>query len=322
MRTIAAAEQQSPGIRGPRVALLDAARGLAILAMVAYHVAWDLYILGFTSGDITTDPFWVSLQRGIVTSFLLLVGAGLVLAHGEGIRWRPFWRRFAVIVGAAALTSIGTAIVFPDYFVYFGILHAIAAFSLIGLAFVRAPLWVTAVAIGVVMVPPALITHPAMTAKPLSWIGFWPVPPDTTDIVPVFPWLGVVLCGILATRLLVGSPAWAGITRWRGRGAGGRALRWLGRWSLVIYLVHQPLIYGGLSLVAPQAAPAPDPIAFTRNCEETCRANGGEASFCARYCLCALEQIAGQSLWAEAAASPPGERILAVTRLCEAMAAD
>lgn len=301
-----------------RIALVDAARGFAILAMVVYHVGWDLYFLGFIATDVTTEPGWVLFQRAIVTSFLLLVGVSLVLAHGDGIRWRPFWRRFAVIAGAALLTSIGTYLVFPEYFVYFGVLHAIALFSLLGLAFVRAPLWVVALGIVMLMVPPTLVTSAAMSAKPLSWIGFWPFPPMTTDIVPIFPWFGVVLVGIALTRVGLRTRLRAVIERPALTGPAGRTLVFLGRWSLLIYLLHQPLIYGGLSLAAP---PPPDAIGFAQSCEQSCQAGGSEAGFCARYCLCALEQVTAQSLWDEVADDPQGTAVTGMRRLCTAMAA-
>jgi uncharacterized membrane protein len=306
-----------------RLATIDAARGLAIVAMVVFHVAWDLYYLGFIDIDVSNEPFWVVFQRAIVSTFLFLVGVGLALAHGDGIRWRSFWRRFAILAGAALLTTAGTAIVFPEYFVYFGVLHAIALFSLLGLAFVRAPLWVVALAIVAVMAPPALFQHPVMSEKIWSWIGFWPSPPLTTDIVPIFPWFGLVLIGVFLTRVLVGSRVWARVAAARLDGVFGRALRFMGRWSLVIYLVHQPLIYGALQLI-PRAAP-PDTIGFVRQCETTCQvarqARDEEAvGFCARYCGCALEQVVAQSLWDEVAADPGGQSVRDMTLLCEAMA--
>lgn len=321
VRTIAAVGERPESVRHGRIALIDAVRGVAILAMVAYHIGWNAYYLGLIATDITQDPVWVTFQRAIVTAFLLLVGVGLTLAHGDGIRWRPFWRRFAVIAGAAALTSLGTYVVFPDYWAYFGILHAIAAFSLVGLAFVRAPLWLTALAIAALMLPPLFVADPVMSQKALSWIGFWPTPPMTTDIVPVFPWLGVVLLGIVGTRLMLGANALAGIGRWRLDGPAGRALRWLGRWSLLIYLLHQPVIFGAMNLLAPPVT-APDPVAFVTSCEQSCRDAGNDAPYCARYCLCAVDEVERQSLWAEVAADPPTETVATMMRLCSAMAAD
>ena len=234
-----------------RLHLIDATRGLAILAMVVFHCAWDLFYLGFISVNVIEDPGWVLFQRAIVSAFLLLVGAGLVLGHGDGIRWTPFFRRFSVILIAALLTSIGTYFAFgSEYFVFFGILHAIALYSLAGLVFLWLPAGLVAGIGLIIVVLPGLFTHPVMREKPISWIGLWPLPPATADIVPVFPWFGVVLLGIAGMRVLRRSPDWPRLAGVRLEGLAGRALRAMGRWSLVIYLVHQPILYGGLSLLA------------------------------------------------------------------------
>jgi uncharacterized membrane protein len=296
---------------------------VAIVAMVVFHFAWDLYYFGFSNLDVTSDPGWVAFQRAIVSAFLLIVGVGLVLGHGAGIRWRGFWRRFAIILGAALLTTLGTYLALPEYFVYFGILHAIALFSLMGLAFVGLPWWGALLGALAFLLPPLVIVPQAvMMERWWSWIGFWPLPPPTTDIVPVFPWFGVVLLGIAATKLLRSSLLWARIASLELRGIVGRTLRWMGRWSLVIYLVHQPLLYGALELVPRPAEP--DTLGFTRSCEMQCTAGGGEAGFCARYCLCALDQVEAENLWS-AIANPDHTAaeelaIGAVTRLCEAVA--
>jgi uncharacterized membrane protein len=233
-----------------RIALVDALRGVAIVAMVVYHACWDLYYLGLIDTNVIEDPAWLTFQRSIVVLFLLLVGTGLVLGHGDGIRWPAFWRRFRIIAGAAMLTTIGTAIVFPDYFVFFGILHAIALFSLMGLWFLDKPLPMIGLVAALVIFPTMVWQHPVMTLKTLGWIGFWPSPPETTDIVPIFPWFGVVLLGILGTRLLRASPAWDWLSTRRLAGPAGVSLRFLGRWSLLIYLLHQPVIFGITSWIA------------------------------------------------------------------------
>ena len=314
----------------PRFQLLDIVRGIAILMMVVFHVAWDLYYFGYSATDVTTDPPWMAFQRIILSSFLLLVGASLVLAHGRAIRWRGFWRRLAILVVAALLVSAGTYWMFPDYFVFFGVLHAIALFSLGGLLFVRLPIWAVLAGAALFLVPPALFTDPAFTARPLAWIGFWPVSPATADVVPVFPWFGVVLLGIAGMRLLLGSRLAEPFGRWRSAEPAIRGLALIGRWSLPVYLVHQPIIIGALMLASQFQAPVLQPpvltqdAAFTQSCEASCGAGGGEAGQCRRYCACALEQIDTNGLWdAVNSASRTAEQELAVgglTSLCRAMA--
>lgn len=242
--------QANQPVSRARIPLIDALRGVAIGLMVVYHTCWDLYYLGLIEANVIEDPVWITFQRSIVVLFLSLVGAGLVLSHGDGVRWPAFWRRFAIIAGASLIVTIGTAVQFPEYFVYFGILQAIALFSLMAVPFLnRAPMMLVLVA-ALVIFPPMMWHLPVMQEKWLSWIGFWPSPPMTTDIVPVFPWFGVVLLGVAATRWLMGSPAWDWIAGRRLTGVVGQGLRFIGRWSLLIYLVHQPVIFGVTSVIA------------------------------------------------------------------------
>lgn len=301
----------------PRYPLIDATRGVAIVAMVVFHLAWDLYFLGFSDLDVSVDPWWTAFQKGIVSSFLVLAGVSLWLGHGAGIRWRRFWRREAVLAAAAMAVSIGTYLAFGDYFAYFGILHALALFSLLALPFLRLPAAATA-AVGVaIIVLPLLFTHPAMRERWLSWIGFWPISPATADIVPVFPWLGVLLLGLAAAKALTGRRFWTlPAPTW---------LSWLGRWSLVIYLVHQPVLYGGLyglSLALPQVSEEKRAEEFVTSCRATQLESGVEPLTAERYCGCALEQVETGGMWEMLSRTRSADEELEVQsmmRLCEAM---
>jgi uncharacterized membrane protein len=323
----------SPPAAKPRYQLLDLLRGIAILAMVVFHVGWDLYYFGYSPVDVTTDPGWVIFQKAILTSFLLLVGAGLWLGHGAAIRWRAFWRRWLFVAVAALLVTAGTLWMLPDYYVFFGVLHAIALFSLMALALLRLPAWGQA-AIGVAIVALSFAyTNPAFTDRTLAWIGFWPVSPPTSDVVPIFPWFGVVILGIAAIRFLTSSAAGQRLLALRSTLPIARGLAFLGRWSLLVYLVHQPLIIGALwvlmQLQGQPVMPAPTPnlnteaTGFLESCTSSCAAGGGTADQCTAYCDCALDQIASQDLWS-AVASPnrtAAEQLLVdgVTRLCREM---
>lgn len=282
-----------------RLAVIDMARGAAILAMIVYHFAWDLGFVGLVSFDVTLEPGWVAFQRAIVSSFLFLTGVSLVLAHGDGIRWSAFWRRFAVIGGAALLVTAGTYAFSPETFVYFGILHAIALFGLMGLAFLRLPVAMVGLVALAILVLPLVFQSGIFSARPLSWIGLWDVPPPSEDLVPVLPWFGVTLAGIAAARRARGTRVFEALAGIGVTAMPARALVWLGRWSLVIYLVHQPLMLGGLMLatdggILSQRSQAET---FTLSCEATCADSGGEPGYCTRYCACALEEVATRDLW-------------------------
>jgi len=227
----------------PRIWLVDLARSLALLGMVVFHFTFDLQMFGLVApGTVQAGLFW-GLARAVAGSFLALAGVSLWLAHGEGIRWRAFWQRWLMLAGAAALVSLATRIAMPQGWVYFGILHSIALGSLLGLAFLRLPGWVN-LGLGL-----ALIGLSAPLAQMLDWnlpalrfLGLGTLPAYTMDYEPLFPWFGPLLIGLGLARLA--GPLWPRLARI----TGPEALAWPGRHSLAIYLIHQPLLIGGLWL--------------------------------------------------------------------------
>jgi uncharacterized membrane protein len=276
-----------------RYALVDLARGAAIVAMVIYHLAWDLSYYRLIETDVSTHSVWVAFARGVLSSFLLLAGFGLVLGHGEGIRWRAFWRREAIVIGAAALVSLGTWLAFGPALAWFGVLHAIALASLIALPFLRVHWGVTLLVAAIFIVPPRLVRFDAFNDMWLSWIGFWTFAPQSADLVPVFPWTGVLLLGVAGGVVFLQSSLKEKAATVTLKGAAMRTLARAGRWSLLIYLLHQPLLHAVLyplaAFVVPQTVFAEGD--FVAACESSCELGGGEAGFCTRYCACALDQI-------------------------------
>ena len=276
--------------RAPRIAAIDALRGLAIAAMVVYHFSWDLSSFGFIAVDVIADPGWKAFARIIAGTFVGLVGVSLVLATRNGLRLQRYLRRLAIIVGAALLVTLGTWYYFPNAFVFFGILHLIAFASVAALPFLRLPTVVVLLAAVIIFALPFFFTHELFQNPLLWWVGFTPQPPATVDYVPVFPWFALTLLGIVAGRLLLryGSDSW--FARWIPKDFFGRLAVFAGRWSLLIYLVHQLILIGLLSAIAPLLAPDPraEAATFTNECVTSCRAAGREPPVCEVYCNCVL----------------------------------
>lgn len=219
------------------------ARTLALLGMVLFHFTYDLEMFGLLAPGTASSGFFWYHARAVAGSFLALAGASLWLAHGRGMRWPGFWRRWLKLAIAAALVSLGTRFAMPDAWVFFGILHAITLFSLIGLTCLRLPAVVLmALGLGLILASPALAQMLQWNAAPLRFLGLSTVPSYTIDFEPVFPWLGPFLIGMGLARAAeplreslarITGPAW---------------LAWPGRHSLAIYLLHQPLLIGALLL--------------------------------------------------------------------------
>lgn len=229
-----------------RYPILDALRGMALLAMFAYHFGFDLVYFGIFKSDPYENPIWIGCRTLILSTFLLLAGMSLTLANRDGVRWPPFWRRFGQIAGCALLVSIGSYAMFPASWIYFGVLHHIALASLLALAFLRfdrTNLWLGIVLIGLGL----SISAPLFDLKQLNWIGLMTHKPITEDYVPLLPWFGVVLIGMfLGRRFLASAPA--PFKDWRPAAGTSRLLAWAGRHTLLLYMVHQPVFIGLLYL--------------------------------------------------------------------------
>jgi uncharacterized membrane protein len=287
-----------PASRLPR---LDRLRGLALLAMVIYHLGWDLSFLGLAAPGLRENPAWMLFGHAIAASFLVLVGISLHLAHGGGLRPIPFLKRLGLVAGAALLVTLGTWWVFPEQFIFFGILHAIALGSVLALPFLRAPLWAVALAAAVVFIAPVLVQSPAFSAPALVWLGLGSEVPVSNDFVPIFPWFGFILAGVGLARSL-------DLPRLLAPTSSSKVAGWLeraGRNSLPIYLIHQPLLFGALALIAQAAAPVQDKETreFLSSCISECRAAKGEPQRCLAICTCAMEALKAEKLWSEVVAN-------------------
>ncbi|QKV18086.1 heparan-alpha-glucosaminide N-acetyltransferase [Oricola thermophila] len=279
--------------RKQRIAWIDIARGIALVAMASYHFCWDLEFFGYLEpGSAGSGPLkWYA--RGIASSFLILVGISLVLAHGNGIRWKGFGRRLAMVAAAALAITIATWFATPASFIFFGILHQIAVASLLGLAFLRLPATLLAV-LAVAWFSVFLWAKSDFFAHPaLLWVGLSPLPPHSNDYVPLFPWFSAVLAGMAIGRHLSTSGRLERLARRTpGDNTVLRGLGFLGRHSLATYLIHQPVLIAAVYLFSLASPPVPATMeeVFVQSCVSACRAQASELQ-CTAYCECVTTRL-------------------------------
>lgn len=216
--------------------------------MAIYHFTFDLEMFGYLDPGTSVTGGWALFARLVAGSFLFLVGVSLYLAHGGGIRWRPFLRRLLVLGLAAAAITAATRYAIPDTFIFFGILHSIAVASLLGLLFLRLPALLTLLAAALVVAArPHLAATGLFDAPALAWLGLTTWPVRSSDFVPVFPWFAATLGGIGAARLAAAAGLWPRLAAMSGaEGLALRAAAWPGRHSLALYLLHQPVLIGAI----------------------------------------------------------------------------
>lgn len=273
-----------------RLEPLDLARGLALVAMAIYHFAWDLEFFGYAAPGMTAVGGWKLFARCIASSFLIIVGISLYLGHADRLRLRPFLRRLALVAGAALAISLVTWLAVPGGFIFFGILHQIALASLLGLLFLRWPWPLTLVVAALVIAAPWYLRSTFFDAPVWWWIGLSSHDPPSNDYVPLFPWFGAVLAGIAFARLARGSGL---IEKARVElGGWSSPFQFIGRHSLVFYLLHQPVLIGIVYLMSVMVPPDPRSQAeeFDAACQASCAATRDDA-FCTSYCACVYDRL-------------------------------
>ncbi len=230
---------------------IDTLRGMAVITMIIYHLGWDLYFFGAVPG---LDPFsgiWFIIQRYTAISFVLLVGLSLTLQRAsmdrkevaERTQFLTFAKRGLWVFGWGMVISLimwatGVGVV------HFGVLHLIgfsivAAFPFLRYKWANLVMWAILFVLGGVI----LYQNIYVNSELFVWLGFFPMFYGAADYFPLIPWFGVVLLGVFFGNLLypdgqrvVLLPDWGDVLPVRG-------VRFLGRHSLLIYLLHQPVLF-------------------------------------------------------------------------------
>lgn len=306
-----------------RLSIVDAARGTALAAMFVYHFVWDLGFFRVVPPEMPASPGFKFFGHIIAGSFLALVGISHALATRNGIKWKPWAFRLSMIIATAALITLVTYYLFPESYIFFGILHCIVVGSLLALLFTRVPWPITA------LVGLAIILGPIWASErfdPVNWwLGLGFDEPRTNDWRPVFPWSGFALVGLALAQAIPFERWPAGLLSWRER---SRLSRWLvqgGRHSLLVYLVHQPVLLAIAFLLSlffvqrqlPQTTPT---AAFQNACEARCLEVQPNRQYCTAACSCVVKEAQTAGLWDKVLRNTlePGERVTydALTQQC------
>lgn len=229
--------------RFPRSVEIDLLRVLAIVLMILYHLLYDLN----TYENIPIDvfgPFWKTVERGTAGIILFLTGLCFVISWKRSRSRVKFLRRGLRILGYALIVSVATFIVDPETYVRFGILHLIGTATIVLPLF--APLRYWNVLLGMIVIALSAFITQGTSSTVLLPLGLTPPGFRTVDYFPLIPWLGVILIGVACGFVYREHPAyWTCInphqsSAWRRRAIA--PLRLVSERSLLIYMLHQPLL--------------------------------------------------------------------------------
>ena len=230
-----------------RIWELDAARGICILGMIAVHFIFDLtQLYRLVAWQLPTAFSFVQSWGGVL--FLLISGICVTLGSRS-------IRRGCIVFSCGMLCTAVTAGMYylgladKGMLIYFGILHCLGICMLLWPLIKNLPTWaLTAAGIAVTVTGLWLDTNVRVDFSWLIPLGIMPQGFVTADYFPLLPYAGFFLLGTVLGRLLYRKKQ-SLLPGINSQNAFLRFLQWTGRHSLLIYLLHQPVLTALFELI-------------------------------------------------------------------------
>lgn len=226
-----------------RIWELDALRGLCVLGMIALHFLFDLTkFYGIIRWEVPPLLVFV-MDWGGVAFFLI---SGCCASLGTRCVRRGLWVLGCGLVVSAvtwAMYALGMAV--RAVIIYFGVLHCLGLCMILWALFRKLPTPALA-ALSLLFIALGLwFRGITVECRFLFWLGLLYEGFATSDYFPLLPFLGFFLAGAVLGRILYKEKKTllpAAMPRFR-------FLQWLGRRSLPVYMLHQPILTGLIYLI-------------------------------------------------------------------------
>ena len=217
----------------------------ALIGMILIHLHYDVVEL---FGLWDWNPGWYQLfKNNYGAVFLLISGVSVTLGN------HPVKRGLQVFCCGLLCTAATAGMYFlgfagKDIIIYFGVLQCLGCCMMLWHLFRRAKSRLLLV-LAAAMVGLGLWLRGVGFSFPwLTVLGFAPYGFASSDYFPLFPNLGYFLIGAVLGRKLYAEK----ISRFPRENPPAKFLQWMGRNSLLIYLLHQPIlaaVVGGIAMV-------------------------------------------------------------------------
>lgn len=227
-----------------RYGLLDTLRGIALVSMVIYHAVWDMVYI-FNEHWLWYSSVYARIwQQSICISFILISGFCFSLGHNK-------LKRGLIVLLCGGLISVVTNIFLPDEKIFFGVLVLIGSCMLIAvylekiMAKANSYIGFTLSLLLFILLKNIGKGHILSFTLPqflykgfiMSYIGFGEDIYRGVDYFPLIPWIFLFYTGYFLFRIVRDND----MLRLAKNGI--EPLSAVGRHTLLIYLVHQPVIY-------------------------------------------------------------------------------
>lgn len=235
-------------MKDKRIWELDFFRGVFLWGMIGIHLIYDLVDLyGVIQWELPAAYLLFKNRFGIL--FVLLSGLCATLGKNSV-------RRGIKVFACGMVCSLATALMVwagmagRGLLIYFGVLHCLGTCMLLWPLFKKQPTWALLI-LGLAMVIYGEYLRP--TAYPwatyLFPLGFKGYGFASSDYFPLLPNLGYFFLGAVLGRTLYRGKQTL-LPRVRAGGPVIRFFRLCGEHSLLIYMLHQPILAGAVGLIA------------------------------------------------------------------------
>ena len=228
---------------------IDFIRGIAISMVIFFHILIDLNFFNIYKINVFSGVT-LPIAYTVATTFLLLVGMSLTLKFSK-IKYTRSKKKGRLkiilrgleIFGIGLLITLVTWLYLGEGFIIFGVLHCIGISIIFSIPFLT--FRVQNLILGLVFIFLGLILKTfTVDFYWLAWLGFKPATFYTVDYYPLLPWFGVVLIGIFLGNSLYPEGKRRYAVKDRSTVKIVSFSCFLGRHTLIIYLIHQPIIVG------------------------------------------------------------------------------
>ena len=233
-------------VKPKRIWELDALRGICVIGMVVVHLLFDLgYMYELIDLQENRAFDFVSQWGGVL--FLLISGICVTLGH------HPIRRGLLVLAAGMVVTAVTYGMYRLEYagkdvIIYFGVLHCLGVCMLLWPVLKNLQTWVLPiVAAALIIYGLYIYEHVLVQTKNLIWLGFMYPGFVSSDYFPLLPNLGFFVLGIFIGKTVYKKKK-SLLPKVNDRFFLFRFFSFCGKQSLWIYLLHQPVLTGGIEL--------------------------------------------------------------------------
>ena len=231
---------------------IDALRAFAILLMVFYHFSWDLMYFGYIEIDVY-NGFWYWFARFIASLFIFTAGIGIAVAYGRCKDYSNFVRAsvkggLVILLWAALIFLVSLFHFGSGYMIIFGILHLLGVSVIVSAFAVKLNRMILVAVAAIFIFIGYKLFYMASHDLYLVWAGIQQYGRAMPDYYPVFPYYAPALAGIAVGKTFYLNGKHPDFKVFKNNRM-FKLLAIMGRFSLLIYLAHQPVLMALFYLV-------------------------------------------------------------------------